>query len=261
VNSSKRISTWIGSPPERGDARRMERGPCARAVTLGAVLVVLQGCAALQTWHLWPGSATAVAPPLSPSAQDVPKPPAVPEPAASAGAGDLPSGAAEDARKAAAAPARRAPGGAAPAVLATTQVGYYMDVLQGRLTQDVGRDGNIQRRGDRIIIVLPVSFEADGVQISAAGRQLLRRVASILTEYRLTAVGMQMRGVDADPRGENTRLSSDRMMVLSHCLTDAGVAGRRIESNATAAALETAAASASAGPQVELQLTPLGGSP
>src|SRR5215467_4875885 len=171
----------------------------ARTLFILAALGALAGCSMWQKWH---GSQAAVfdapATLASPPASATDTPPAdgadaanVAEPAASA-----------DATRGSGAPAielRRdppaskgkkptQPSGSREAALASGDVGYYMDVLQGELTQAVGRDARIERRGSSIVLLLPSGFDVDSAQLSLAGRRAMRQLAAILSEYRLTIV-------------------------------------------------------------------------
>jgi len=134
-----------------------------------------------------------------------------------------------------------------------------MDVLQGQLTQAVGRDARIERRGSSIVLLLPLGFDADSAQLNVAGRQSLRQLAEILSEYRLTVVSIQVSGPDSEPHGPGSRLASDRVAALSKYLTRAGVAGKRISTVGEGSnPLQADSASPSGlGVRAELQLSPI----
>ena len=74
--------------------------------------------------------------------------------------------AASETRPYANASVRKALGSGGRNALGPTDVGYYMDVLQGRLTQEIGKDGRIERRGDSIVLLLPAGFDYRGSAIS-----------------------------------------------------------------------------------------------
>jgi outer membrane protein OmpA-like peptidoglycan-associated protein len=136
-----------------------------------------------------------------------------------------------------------------------------MDVLQGRLTQEIGKDARIERRGDSIVLSLPMGFDIDSPQLNESGRQTLRPLAAILLEYRLTLVAVQIRGVDSDAHGANSRLASDRAGALSRYLTDSGVAGKRIASASEGSGVPEAAPQGDTPERtgIELRVSPIVG--
>lgn len=108
--------------------------------------------------------------------------------------------------------------------LPPADVGYTMDVLQGRLRQVMGKTPAVVRLGDRLVIDLSdqVAFTPGAVQIDPAGRRLLDPICRVLIEYRMTLVSISVRSEiarsDPDPRA----------LSLVRYLTDAGVPGKRI---------------------------------
>jgi len=134
-----------------------------------------------------------------------------------------------------------------------------MDVLQGQLTQAVGRDARIERRGSSIVLVLSLGFDDDGARLNPAGRESVRRLAEILSEYRLTVVSVQVSRPDSDPAGSSARLAGDRVAALSKYLTHAGVSGRRISTAGEGSSLLQADAATPSQPGVraELQVSPI----
>lgn len=109
--------------------------------------------------------------------------------------------------------------------LAPDDVGYTMDVLHGRLRQEIGKSAHITRETDRIVIDLSgqLGFAHGADQIDAAGQQLLGALARVLVEYRTTFVSVLVRG------GETSQPPSDRRaLALVRVLTQVGVARQRI---------------------------------
>lgn len=275
MSSSSRTKTGSASPPECGGSSSLKRSPRGSRLTKGvpvrllgvvAVLLALEGCATVQaTVHRLGVAIGAIrtapqtASDVLPQSTDIPVPLARRQPPPQEPPPD-PSdkGSAMEARKDPR-DIRRVSAGSTPSTLGATEVGYYMDVLQGRLTQEVGKEAYIERLGDNIIVLLPVSFDIDSAQINSSGRDVLRHLAAVLTEYRLTIVAVQVRGPDVDANGQNPRLESDRVTALSRYLTDAGVSGKRIENGEARALQSGASATAGAGVHIELQLSPIGG--
>jgi len=243
------------------------RGLGVRALVVAAALFVLGGCS---TWQRW----TTHRPPVAPQTAAPDHPQVKTAPAAGAPGGEVvphqtPAAAttiasvhvaaASETRPYANASVRKALGSGGRNALGPTDVGYYMDVLQGRLTQEIGKDGRIERRGDSIVLLLPTGFDFDSSQLNPAGRQMMRALSGILVEYRLTVVSVQIRGIDSGVHGANSLLASDRAEAFSKYLAEAGIAGRRI---ATAGEGSKLPAIPGVGDQpdgirVELQLSPI----
>lgn len=108
--------------------------------------------------------------------------------------------------------------------LAPDDVGYTLDVLHGRLRQEIGKSAHITREADRIMIDLSgrLGFAHGADQVDAGGRQLLGALARVLVEYRTTFVSVLVRD------GETSQPSDRRALALVHVLTQAGVARQRI---------------------------------
>lgn len=108
--------------------------------------------------------------------------------------------------------------------LPPTDIGYTMDVLQGRLRQVIGRALAVVRQGDRLVVDLSdqVAFTPGAVQIDPAGRQILDPLCRVLVEYRMTLVSISVRSEivrnDPDPRA----------LSLARFLIGAGVPSKRI---------------------------------
>lgn len=108
--------------------------------------------------------------------------------------------------------------------LAPDDVGYTLDVLHGRLRQQIGKSAHITRVADRIVIDLSgqLGFAHGADQIDAEGQQLLGALARVLVEYRTTFVSVLVRD------GETSQPSDRRALALVHVLTQAGVARQRV---------------------------------
>jgi outer membrane protein OmpA-like peptidoglycan-associated protein len=129
--------------------------------------------------------------------------------------------------------------------LPAADVGYTLDVLQGRLRQLAGGRASVMRRGQRLAVDLSraVTF-APGKPQPAAGA-LLAPLGKLLGDYRQVLVTVRV-----DPAGD-ARLGLARAMALAQALADAGVAKRRI------VVVGTTGARQPAGPRIELLLDPV----
>jgi outer membrane protein OmpA-like peptidoglycan-associated protein len=108
--------------------------------------------------------------------------------------------------------------------LAPDDVGYTLDVLHGRLRQEIGKSAHITRQADRIVIDLSgrLGFAHGADQVDAAGRQLLEALARVLVEYRTTFVSVLVRD------SETPQPANRRALALVQILTQTGLARQRI---------------------------------
>lgn len=259
MNSSSRIGRAISSLPD------------LRTLPFLAALCALEACSMWHSWHA-DRPAAAEVPVVAESQPDQPAAPA--DTAAEGGANNAaaaPSAASTDAAAVLATEAieprrdftvrttKQTSVSGGREGLSSSDVGYYMDVLQGQLTQAVGREARIERRGSSIVLLLPLGFDVDGARLNSDGRQAVRRLAEILSEYRLTIVSVQVTGPDSAAHGANARLASDRVTALSRYLTSAGVAGKRISTAGEGSNLREAysAAPSVLGVRAELQVSPI----
>lgn len=114
--------------------------------------------------------------------------------------------------------------------LAQADVGYYLDVLQGRLNQVATRDIVVGRKADRVTVDLSVvaGFEPGGVQVAARLREALKPLAEVFAEYRTTMVSLRVRADDADMPSSRSDLGAQRALAVARFLASAGVAAGRI---------------------------------
>ncbi len=142
--------------------------------------------------------------------------------------------------------------------LSPSEVGYYMDVLQGRLKQLSGKNFGVARRGDLIVLVASEAFEADSAQLDAATRRNLMLLAKVLVEYRKTTVAVRVGGDDSSAKDGNVPLANERGLALADYLAKAGVTDKRI---VVAGMVANRPATAKAGPgkhaRIELLLEPI----
>ena len=114
--------------------------------------------------------------------------------------------------------------------LPASEVGYYMDVLQGRVKQKIGTTQGVgmARSDDRIVIVMRGSsgFETGGAQISPGIRQFLAPLSKVLVEYRMTLVSIRIRADNSGPN--NSQLTEQRSQAVARYLMEAGVSKKRM---------------------------------
>jgi outer membrane protein OmpA-like peptidoglycan-associated protein len=226
------------------------RGAFAAASRVGAVLgmiVLLAGCTAIKS-RLPQRSPPdkprpVVVTPAKP--KPVPKPAPVAEPAH--GFQVLASASAERDR----ARIRAALGKADADALAAADVGYYLDVLLGRLRQGVGARGRVVRRGDALVLDLssPVRFVPGGAQLGPGSDTSLAPLARLLGEYEHLLVAVRVRPDGAT--AEDASLAQQRAVTLAKALAAAGIERKRI------VVFGTAPGRAAGGARVEVLLEPV----
>lgn len=201
-----------------------------RDLVLSAAMVVgLCACASLQT-------RAPVAPPPAPVAAPVePAPPPAQLPAKSTGAvhGATtphvavldPRNERQDANRIKLALARNSRDS-----LESADVGYYMDVLQGRLKQIGGRDFGVGRQGDYVVLDMSFQpgFEKGSAQLDSSVRDVLMPLSKVLVEFRMTLVSVQIRADDTGVQPIRTGLAERRAQALARALVEAGVSGKRV---------------------------------
>lgn len=141
--------------------------------------------------------------------------------------------------------------------LAPAEVGYYMDVLLGRLRQVPGVE--CKRREDHVLVLFAGGFDmtTGHVQADADMRATLTALAQVLTEYRKTLVTVQVQPIEpADPL--DPQLAQRCALATAHLLATAGLTSKRV---AVATAEPNGALPAnvqSSGPvRLELMIAPL----
>ena len=112
--------------------------------------------------------------------------------------------------------------------VAAGEVGYFLDVLQGRLRQTLNPMEIIGRDRDSIVLDFSqrIVFAADETQLDDAGRASLLSLAKVLLEYRSALVSVR---VDAtDDTAFSRKLAQHRAKAIEHALTECGIAAARI---------------------------------
>jgi outer membrane protein OmpA-like peptidoglycan-associated protein len=146
--------------------------------------------------------------------------------------------------------------------LAPSEVGYYLDVLQGRLKQVARQGVGVGRRGDRIVLTFLVraGFEPGGAQISPGMREILKPLSKGLVEYRKTFLSVRIRPEEAGPAASNPRLAEQRALSVARFLVESGVASKRVVVAGVGARADQATA-VKAGPEnpvrIELEIEPI----
>jgi outer membrane protein OmpA-like peptidoglycan-associated protein len=114
--------------------------------------------------------------------------------------------------------------------LGPAEVGYYMDVLQGRLQQIASKDFGVGRQADYVVLDMSFQpgFEKGSAQLDSSVRDALKPVSRVLVEYRMTLVSLQVRADDSGTQPGKAGLAERRAQALARALVDAGIAGKRV---------------------------------
>jgi outer membrane protein OmpA-like peptidoglycan-associated protein len=110
------------------------------------------------------------------------------------------------------------------------EVGYYLDVLAGRLKQALGADTGVARHGEHVVVVLPAAatFEVGSSALTPTQRAKLGPLARALLEYRRVLVSVHVRADASVIGASNPRLAEQRAQVIAAYLGGAGLDPRRI---------------------------------
>ena len=145
------------------------------------------------------------------------------------------------------------------------EVGYYLDVLVGRLRQRLGADTSVVRQGQRVVVQLPASagFPVGGPSLTPALRTKMAALSQVLIEYRRVLVAVYVSSDASVIGATNPRLAEQRAKVLAAYLGGAGIDPRRVLLAPPAAPRPGAAPPAAGRVQVELEpvLRPRGRAP
>ena len=216
-----------------------------------ATLALLAGCAEIKSRlpHRTPPARPA---PATVPAKPKPPVPAKPEPATAGGFLLLAPATAERDRIR----VRQALAAADREALAPDDVGYFLDVLQGRLRQVAGARVPVARRGNRLVLDLSraVGFEPAGPKLGPGADETTAPLGRLLAEYRQLLVTVRVSPVDA-AAGDDPALAQRRAVALAQRFADAGVAKKRVLVVGTANGRLPPGADARV--RVEVQLEPL----
>ncbi len=120
--------------------------------------------------------------------------------------------------------------GAALGAAAGGGVGYYMDVQEAKLRQQLSGTGvSVTRVGNNLILNMPgnVTFKTDSSSINAGFYQVLDSVAIILKEYADTTVTVVGHTDSVGDAAYNQGLSEQRAHSVSGYLRSQGVVAQR----------------------------------
>ena len=118
------------------------------------------------------------------------------------------------------------------AALPPDEVGYYIDVLHGRLKQIAGtQPGMVVGRQDNDVILdlsSRLDFDAGSARITPGIREMLAPIVKVLAEYRMLLVSVNASPSDAGEGTPDIRLVEQRGLTVARYLAGAGVAASRI---------------------------------
>ncbi|MEJ2766814.1 OmpA family protein [Photobacterium sp. MCCC 1A19761] len=110
-------------------------------------------------------------------------------------------------------------------------VGYYMDVQETKLRQQLQSTGiSVSRDGDNIVLNMPnaITFGFDQTDLSSAAMSALKNVALVVKEYDKTMLNVYGFTDSSGSESYNQRLSQVRASEVSNYLMREGVAANRL---------------------------------
>lgn len=126
----------------------------------------------------------------------------------------------------------RALAGAGIGAVAGTGVGYYMDVQEAKLREELQGTGvSVTRDGEHIILNMPgnITFDSDAYAVNANFKPVLSSVSKVLKEYKSTMIQV---GGHTDSTGQanyNMLLSQQRAQSVANVLAGYGVEQVRLD--------------------------------
>ncbi|MCU7852893.1 MAG: OmpA family protein [Candidatus Thiodiazotropha sp. (ex Monitilora ramsayi)] len=157
----------------------------------------------------------------------------------------------------------RALKGAGIGAIAGGGVGYYMDVQEAKLRQQLENTGvSVTRDGDNIILNMPgnITFEVNKSDVKPNFVEVLGSVALVLNEYKSTMIEVAGHTDSSGSESYNQMLSQQRSQSVSNVLLNNGIQSVRIDSVGYGENRPVASNSTPAGRQqnrrVELTLLP-----
>lgn len=121
--------------------------------------------------------------------------------------------------------------GAGIGALAGGGIGYYMDVQEAKLRQELETSGvSVSRQGESIILNMPghITFNTDSSAISANFYSVLNSVAKVINEYQKTYVDIYGFTDSTGRASYNQRLSQQRAESVARYLETRQVLTQRI---------------------------------
>lgn len=143
-------------------------------------------------------------------------------------------------------------------------IGYYMDVQEAKLRQELtGAGVQVTRVGDSIILNMDeaVTFDTDSASVRPSSYRVLDAVSKVLAEYDKTVVDV-MGHTDSDGSADyNQALSERRARSVASYLSAGGIEARRLlvvgYGESRPVATNSTAAGKQANRRVEIQIAPL----
>ena len=144
--------------------------------------------------------------------------------------------------------------------VATSEIGYYVDVLMGRLKQVAPRGIGVLRTDDRIVLNVAGGFgsAAAGAYPESDLQNLLDPISKVLVEYRATLISIHVKNDDATDAALDAQIAERRAQAVAQYLIKAGVSAKRILIVAAVRRAPPSNSAESSGrAQVELELEPV----
>ena len=126
----------------------------------------------------------------------------------------------------------RALKGAGIGAIAGGGVGYYMDVQEAKLRQQLENTGvSVTRNGDNIILNMPsnITFEVDKSEVKPNFAEVLHSVSLVLNEYKSTMIEVAGHTDSTGSESYNQMLSQQRAQAVSNILIQNGIQPVRID--------------------------------
>jgi outer membrane protein OmpA-like peptidoglycan-associated protein len=112
------------------------------------------------------------------------------------------------------------------------EVGYYVDVLQGRLKQVASKQVGVVvgRQGNDVILDLSsrLDFESGSARVTSGIAETLAPIVKVLAEYKMMLVAVDASPIDNGDAPVDARLSEQRGLGVARHLASAGVSPARI---------------------------------
>ncbi|MCE9687094.1 OmpA family lipoprotein [Shewanella sp. AS16] len=155
--------------------------------------------------------------------------------------------------------------GAASGAAVGGGIGYYMDVQETKLRQQLASTGvSVTRDGDNIVLNMPneVTFAVDKTDLSEGAKSVLHSVALVAKEYSKTQLNVLGYTDSSGSDSYNLRLSQVRANEVGSYLMQQGVAANRVRTQGMGESNPIASNGSAAGRaqnrRVEIVLTPTG---
>ncbi len=144
-------------------------------------------------------------------------------------------------------------------------IGYYMDVQETKLRQQLASTGvSVTRNGDNIVLNMPneVTFGVDQTDLSEGAKRVLNSVALVAKEYNKTQLNVFGYTDSSGSDSYNLRLSQVRASEVGSYLMNKGVTSNRVKSTGMGEASPIASNDSAEGRaqnrRVEIVLIPTG---